>query len=431
MDNDRLTGPGPGGAGGCDAALLDHWLAGRTRVDARSRRGLPRSLRPQSLSPIIKPLPAGRFRVHESNAEMRWEVMRGQGYVVPNADFFVRNHTSTPLIDAGTWRLSVFGTGLRGSVPPRRPVRFSYQDLLDLPARTVVCAIECAGNGRSFFAAQQGHAVPGTPWRLGAIGVAAWRGVPLSIVLERAGITREAVDVMPSGRDPALVMTGVSYGRVRRPIPVAKALDDVILAYEMNGEPLPPDHGFPVRVIVPHWAGIASVKWVGQIEVSATPLVSYWNTQAYRLFGAGLPVRRGVHRHPADQECLRTRMERAAAREPGVPAHRAVLVGQRAHRPHRDQHRRRAALVPGDPSRPRHPGGLAAVGVPLAHARSRVIHAAGQSHRRNRRHPARDRHPQHLRIPLRRHSRASRQHGLTAGYAALVQPGHGDRLGGR
>ena len=83
MDDDRLTDLGPAGGGGYDAALLDH--------------------------PIVKPLPAGQFRVHGSNAEMRWEVMRGQGYVVPNADFFVRNHTSTPLIDAGTWSLGVFG----------------------------------------------------------------------------------------------------------------------------------------------------------------------------------------------------------------------------------------------------------------------------------------------------------------------------------
>jgi hypothetical protein len=190
MDDDRLTDLGPSGGGGYDAAL-----------------------------PIVKPLPAARFRVHGSNAEMRWEVMRGQGFVVPSADFFVRNHTSTPLIDAGSWSLGVFGTGLRGSVPAGRPVRFSYRDLLDLPTRTVVCAIECAGNGRSFFAAQQGQPVPSTPWRLGAIGVAAWRGVPLSVVLERAGITREAVDVMPSGLDPDLVMAGVNYGRVRRRTP--------------------------------------------------------------------------------------------------------------------------------------------------------------------------------------------------------------------
>jgi DMSO/TMAO reductase YedYZ molybdopterin-dependent catalytic subunit len=241
--------------------------------------------------PIVRPLPADKFDVHELNAEMRWEVMRGKGYVVPNASFFVRNHTATPLIDAETWSLSVFGTGLRGSVTTRNAVRFSYQDLLDLPAQTVAASIECAGNGRSFFASQQRRAVPGTPWRLGAIGVAAWRGVPLSVILDRAGITREAVDVMPYGLDPDYVSDGVNYGPVRRPIPAAKALDDVILAYEMNGAPLPPDNGYPVRVIVPHWVGVASIKWVGAIEVSASPLASYWNTRAYRLFGPAYPAR--------------------------------------------------------------------------------------------------------------------------------------------
>jgi DMSO/TMAO reductase YedYZ molybdopterin-dependent catalytic subunit len=241
--------------------------------------------------PIVRPLPADEFDVHKLNAEMRWEVMRGQGYVVPNASFFVRNHTATPLIDAETWSLSVFGTGLRGSMTAGTAVRFSYQDLLDLPAQTVTASIECAGNGRSFFASQQRQAVPGTPWRLGAIGVAVWRGVPLSVILDRSGITREAVDVMPYGLDPDYVSGGVNYGPVRRPIPVAKALDDVILAYEMNGAPLPPDNGYPVRVIVPHWVGVASIKWVGAIEVSASPLSSYWNTRAYRLFGPAYPAR--------------------------------------------------------------------------------------------------------------------------------------------
>jgi DMSO/TMAO reductase YedYZ molybdopterin-dependent catalytic subunit len=241
-------------------------------------------------APIVKPLPPDEFRVYGSNAEMRWEVMREHGYVVPNANFFIRNHTSTPLIDAETWSLRVFGTGLRGSVTRDHPVRFSYQDLLDLPARTVVSSIECAGNGRSFFTTQQNQTMTDTPWQLGAVGVAAWRGVPLSLILERAGITRRAVDVMPYGLDPAYVTGGIDYGPVRRPIPVAKALDDMILAYEMNGAPLPPDSGYPVRVIVPHWAGIANIKWVGQIEVSASPLFSYWSTQAYRLFGPAYPA---------------------------------------------------------------------------------------------------------------------------------------------
>jgi DMSO/TMAO reductase YedYZ molybdopterin-dependent catalytic subunit len=240
--------------------------------------------------PIIKPLPADEFYVYGSNAETRWEVLRDKGYFVPNAQFFVRDHSSTPLVDATSWTLSVFGTGLRDSPTAGNPVRFTYEQLRRLPARTVISFIECAGNGRSFFATQQSEAVTGTAWKLGGIGVAAWRGVPLSLILERAGLTRAAVDVMPYGLDPDYVTGGVNYGQVRRPIPVDKALNDVILAYEMNGEPLPPDSGFPVRAIVPQWAGIANIKWVGQIEVSATPLVSYWNTQAYRLFGPSYPA---------------------------------------------------------------------------------------------------------------------------------------------
>jgi len=274
--------------------------------------------------PIVRPLPADEFYVHGLNAEMRWEVMRGKGYVVPNASFFVRNHTATPLIDAGTWSLSVFGTGLRGSVTAGDAVRFSYQDLLDLPAQTVVASIECAGNGRSFFAGQQRQAVPGTPWRLGAIGVAAWRGVPLSVILDRSGITREAVDVMPYGLDPDYVSGGVNYGPVRRPIPVANALDDVILAYEMNGAPLPPDNGYPVRVIVPHWAGIASIKWVGAIEVSASPLASYWNTRAYRLFGPAYPARGTL----VTTQAIRSAFELEWNAQ--LPAHRDYLLTGRS-----------------------------------------------------------------------------------------------------
>jgi DMSO/TMAO reductase YedYZ molybdopterin-dependent catalytic subunit len=109
-------------------------------------------------------------------------------------------------------------------------------------------------------------------------------------VLARAGLTRNAVDVLPEGLDPDYVAAGVNLGKVRRPLPVAKALQDVLLAYEMNGRPLPPDHGFPVRLVVPSWAGISSIKWLGRIEVSATPLVSPWNTQYYRLLGPDYPA---------------------------------------------------------------------------------------------------------------------------------------------
>ena len=111
----------------------------------------------------------------------------------------------------------------------------------------------------------------------------------LGDVLRRAGLSPYAVDVQPRGLDAEYVSGGENLGRVRRPLPLAKALDDVLLAYEMNGERLPYDHGYPVRVLVPSWVGIASIKWVGDIEVSAQALYSPWNTTFYRLFGPSYP----------------------------------------------------------------------------------------------------------------------------------------------
>lgn len=122
--------------------------------------------------PIVKPLPPELFVVHGTNAETRWEAMSGQGHLTPADRFFVRNHTATPLIDSRTWRLRVWGSGLRGSPGVDRPVEFSYEDLLGMRADTLTAFIECTGNGRNFFTTQQGQSVSGTPWRLGAVGVA-------------------------------------------------------------------------------------------------------------------------------------------------------------------------------------------------------------------------------------------------------------------
>jgi DMSO/TMAO reductase YedYZ molybdopterin-dependent catalytic subunit len=238
--------------------------------------------------PILKPLPPEWFVNFGTNAEMRWDAV-DFGYTTPIERFFVRNHTATPLIDARSWRLAIYGTGLRGAPTADRPRTLDLRDLLRLPSRTITAAIECAGNGRSYFGSQQGTPVSGTQWHLGAIGVARWTGVPLSIVLERAGLTRRAVDVMPIGLDSPVVVNGTDAGHVRRPLPVAKALDDVLLAYEMNGRPLPPDHGGPVRLVVPGWVGVANIKWVGAIEVADQPLFSTWNTTQYRMIGPDYP----------------------------------------------------------------------------------------------------------------------------------------------
>ena len=191
--------------------------------------------------------------------------------MVPNEIFFVRNHTRTPLLDAKKWRLKIEGSGIQ------KPIELTYDELLSLPLVSVIRYVECAGNGRSFFERAYHKKADGTQWKLGAIGVAEWTGVPLAEVLNRAGLKNSARDVMPEGLDDL---------KVRRPMSVAKALEgDTLLVYAMNGQPLPPDHGFPVRTLVPGWVGVANIKWVGRIEVSEKPLFSSWNTDTYVLIG--------------------------------------------------------------------------------------------------------------------------------------------------
>jgi sulfane dehydrogenase subunit SoxC len=284
-------------------ARADRQLWERTRAARLSRRqllklaaagagaaafgfvpGTSRLARATHVGSIVKPTPSDQFFALGTNAEMRWEMMADGGYEVPNSLFFVRNHTRTPHVDLSTWRLRIEGSGVDA------PIELTYDDIVNMGAVSATKFIECAGNGRSFFGAQQGTPAPGSAWKLGAIGVAEWTGVPLSAVLDRAGLRSTAVDVMPEGVDPVVVQGGVALGHVRRPLPIEKALeDDTLLVYAMNGEPLPEDHGFPVRLLVPGWVGIANIKWVGRIEVSEQPLFSPWNTTQYRLFGDAYP----------------------------------------------------------------------------------------------------------------------------------------------
>ena len=157
--------------------------------------------------PIRKPLPPQHFVDHGTNAEMRWDVPHARGNT-PASRLFVRNHTETPLLDARTYRLLVHGDGLRTTarrLPGRPP---------SLPVTRTTGAHECTGNGRSYFADQQGQAVPGTPWHLGSIGQVSWEGIRLAEVLERLGVRDDAVDVMATGLDPSYVDDdGVDNGR--------------------------------------------------------------------------------------------------------------------------------------------------------------------------------------------------------------------------
>ena len=166
------------------------------------------------------------------------------------------------------------------------PLTLTYQDLLDMPSRSVYAYLECGGNQRSFFGRTMGQPARGTQWGRGGVGMAIWTGVSLRAVLEKAGIQEHAVDVQLIGMD-----TDSPEGGFRRPIPVDKAMDeDTILAYRMNGELLPPDHGYPVRAVVPGWVGSSSIKWLGRIEVSSKNVWSRNNTSSYVLIGADYPA---------------------------------------------------------------------------------------------------------------------------------------------
>lgn len=222
---------------------------------------------------VFKPTPPELFYDRGTDKEMRWSAMYNRGYLVPNELFYVRNHTRSIRINPTNWRLRIEGNGVS------KPRGFTYDELLSFPSVSVIRMLECAGNGRSFYQSVQGKKVAGTEWNLGGVGVAEWTGVPLREVLDRAGLKRTATDVMPIGLDDPK--------KAHRPMSIDKALaEDTLLVYAMNGQVLPLDHGFPVRILVPGWLGAASIKWVGQIEVSEQPLYAPWNTESYVMIGA-------------------------------------------------------------------------------------------------------------------------------------------------
>jgi DMSO/TMAO reductase YedYZ molybdopterin-dependent catalytic subunit len=205
------------------------------------------------------------------NSETPLESVRS--WVTPNRLFFVRNHFEVPAIDLAGWRLRVEGC-------VERPTAWTWDDLIALPERTVFATVECAGNGRSFLQ-PKAH---GVPWGAGAIGHAEWTGVPLRLVLEQAGIKPEAVEVLAEGCDQGTEADHPEVMSFARSLPLAKALHpDTLLATRMNGELLEPIHGHPVRLFVPGWYGVASVKWLKRLAVLDRPFTGYYQTMKYTI----------------------------------------------------------------------------------------------------------------------------------------------------
>ena len=192
--------------------------------------------------------------------------------ITPNDAFFVRYHLSNiPEVDARSWKLAVGGEGANGRA------EFTLDDLKRLPATEVVAVNQCSGNRRGLF---QPH-VPGVEWGYGAMGCARWKGVRLKDLLDKAGLKKEAIEIMFDGADGPVTDKTPDF---IKSIPTWKAIEDTtIIAYEMNGQPLPHFNGFPARLIVPGWTGTYWMKHITTVNALVRPQGGFWMNPAYRI----------------------------------------------------------------------------------------------------------------------------------------------------
>jgi DMSO/TMAO reductase YedYZ molybdopterin-dependent catalytic subunit len=195
---------------------------------------------------------------------LRWDI-------TPIGLHYLLTHYDIPDVDPATWRLEVDGL-------VERPLSLSLDDLRGRPATEIAVTMECAGNGRALV---EPHVVS-QPWLLEAVGTAGWRGVQVATLLEDAGIPDRAVEALFTGLDRGV--EGEEEQSYARSVSLGELLHgDALLAYEVNGVPLPPQHGFPLRLVVPGWYGMTSVKWLARITLLDEPFDGYQMRHSYRL----------------------------------------------------------------------------------------------------------------------------------------------------
>ena len=218
---------------------------------------------------LAQQVPAERLLVHSARPQdIETPPHLLTSWITPNDLFYTRSHFYTPSIQENLWKLVIDGE-------VETPLTLTLQDLKSLESRTTVVTVECAGNGRAFFQPP----VPGVQWEKGAVGTAKWTGIRLTDLLHRARPNSNGRHVWLDGAD-------VGVGRAPdfvRNVPIEKATDaDTLLAYEMNDQPLPIAHGFPLRAIVPGWEGAYCVKWLTHIRVSDHEYDGAFVQAAYR-----------------------------------------------------------------------------------------------------------------------------------------------------
>jgi DMSO/TMAO reductase YedYZ molybdopterin-dependent catalytic subunit len=243
-----------------------------------------------------------------NNLEMPFDQL--SDFITPSELFYIRSHFPTPELDPAAFRLRI-----RGAV--RNELSLSYAAIRAMPSRKCVATLECAGNSRVFLTPP----VPGAQWQLGAVGNAEWTRVPLSILLESAGLADGVCDIVLEGADRGVPTEEPKPpGRISsaHSIPRARAMEtDVPIAYQMNGQDLTPDRGYPLRAIVP--GCMSSVKWLTDIVAATQPFQGYWQTSDYGYWDdcEGIPVRRPLAEMKLKSQIARPRVYER--RPPGRP----------------------------------------------------------------------------------------------------------------
>ncbi len=207
------------------------------------------------------------------NAETPLESLRS--WITDNDVFFKRNQGQIPQkpVSLSDWRLQVDGL-------VNLKLATTFEDLRRLPRAVVADTLECSGNSRSLLKKK----ASGNPWTVGGVGNAVWGGIWLRDLLEKAGLKADARHVSFEGFDQPLGSAGIKF---IRSIPIEKAMSSTLLAYEMNGQPLPLEHGHPLRALALGWTGASCVKWLKRITVLDKPFEGFFMDRVYRVFQKG------------------------------------------------------------------------------------------------------------------------------------------------
>jgi DMSO/TMAO reductase YedYZ molybdopterin-dependent catalytic subunit len=238
-----------------------------------------------SAEPIVIPGKRSMIVHNDRPEDLETPVAYLNQWLTPVDSFFVRQHLPRPTVDEAGFKLVLTGR-------VAKEMNVTLQQLRQLPQYTVPAVLECTGNGRAFFSPR----VAGVQWGRGAVGNAEWTGPRVSDVLKLAGADLNAAYITANGADNGLAKTPDFI----RSLAMKKALDPAtLLALKMNGEPLPPIHGFPLRLIVPGWDGTSWVKWVTYLSIDQTPNAGFYMNPAYRF-----PKHPGAPGSPVDASDL-------------------------------------------------------------------------------------------------------------------------------